>query len=44
MVPISPEADYTINTASGTAPLNVAFTDISTDGPTMRNLSFGDGQ
>ncbi len=44
MIPISPEADYTTNTKSGTAPLKVAFTDRSTDGPTMWNLSFGDGQ
>ncbi|WP_342305457.1 PGF-pre-PGF domain-containing protein [Methanolobus sp. ZRKC5] len=44
MVPILPEADYTTNTTSGIAPLNVAFTDQSTDGPTMWNLSFGDGQ
>ena len=36
-------ADYTVNTSSGTKPLTVAFTDISTGIPTTSKIDFGDG-
>ena len=42
-VPISPISNYSTNVSSGTVALNVSFTDLSTFGPEMWNLSFGDG-
>ena len=36
-------ADYALTTNTGTAPLTVTFTDISTGIPTTTNMSFGDG-
>ena len=41
--PIPPVASFSSNVTSGTAPLNVAFTDTSTRTPTAWNWSFGDG-
>jgi hypothetical protein len=38
-----PSADFTSNITNGTAPLGVAFSDASTNTPTMWNWSFGDG-
>ena len=38
-----PVADFSSNVTSGTAPLNVAFTDKSTGSPTAWNWNFGDG-
>jgi PKD repeat protein len=38
-----PVTDFTVNKTSGTAPLTVQFTDISTGNPTSWNWSFGDG-
>ncbi|MDD4137055.1 MAG: PKD domain-containing protein, partial [Methanoregula sp.] len=39
-----PVANFTANTTSGTAPLTVRFTDLSTGTPTGWNWSFGDGK
>ena len=36
-------ANYSVNTASGTAPLSVTFTDLTSGYPETYNLSFGDG-
>ena len=36
-------ADYAVSPVSGTAPLDVTFTDLSTGFPERYNLSFGDG-
>jgi tripartite motif-containing protein 71 len=41
--PALPIANFTSNVTSGTAPLNVAFTDKSTGSPTAWNWTFGDG-
>ena len=38
-----PVANFTSNVTSGTAPLTVSFTDMSTNTPTSWNWSFGDG-
>jgi len=38
-----PVANFTGNPTSGTAPLNVAFTDTSTNSPTSWSWTFGDG-
>jgi PKD repeat protein len=38
-----PVANFTGNPTSGTAPLTVAFTDTSTNGPTSWSWNFGDG-
>ena len=38
-----PIANFSSNVTSGTVPLNVAFTDTSTNTPTAWNWSFGDG-
>jgi parallel beta-helix repeat protein len=42
-VTTKPVADFTGNVTSGTAPLNVAFTDKSTNNPTSWKWTFGDG-
>jgi len=41
--PTPPVANFTANVTSGTAPLDVWFTDTSTGVPTTWNWSFGDG-
>ncbi len=41
--PAAPVASFTVAPASGTAPLDVAFTDTSTGGPTAWRWDFGDG-
>ncbi|TET23080.1 MAG: PKD domain-containing protein [Candidatus Stahlbacteria bacterium] len=38
-----PAADFTADRRSGTAPLDVAFTDLSTENPTSWSWNFGDG-
>ena len=43
LTPIHPIAGFTATPISGTVPLNVSFTDGSTNNPQMWNLSFGDG-
>jgi PKD repeat protein len=40
---IPPKANFSSNVTSGTAPLNVLFTDTSTNAPTSWNWNFGDG-
>ncbi len=40
---VAPAASFTANATSGTAPLDVSFTDTSTGSPTAWNWSFGDG-
>jgi PKD repeat protein len=42
-VPPLPVADFTATPITGTAPINVTFTDISTGSPTNWSWSFGDG-
>jgi len=39
----APSADFTADPRYGPAPLNVAFTDLSTENPTSWSWSFGDG-
>jgi PKD repeat protein len=39
-----PVADFTGSPTSGSAPLSVAFTDLSTNSPTTWSWNFGDGQ
>jgi len=41
--PQPPVADFSGNPTSGTAPLNVAFTDLSINNPTSWSWAFGDG-
>ena len=41
--PAAPAASFTASPTSGTAPLNVAFTDTSTGSPTSWAWTFGDG-
>jgi len=41
--PVKPTASFTANPTSGTAPLNVQFTDTSTGAPTSWAWDFGDG-
>ncbi|WP_226759038.1 PKD domain-containing protein [Arthrobacter sp. SO3] len=41
--PAAPAASFTASPTSGTAPLNVAFTDTSTGSPTSWAWAFGDG-
>jgi len=41
--PELPVASFTSNVTSGTVPLNIAFTDTSTNSPTSWKWSFGDG-
>lgn len=43
LVPPGPIADFTMNPTSGTAPLNVSFTDMSTGSVTTWAWDFGDG-
>lgn len=43
VTPPPPVASFTAAPTSGTAPLNVTFTDRSTNNPTSWNWSFGDG-
>lgn len=38
-----PVADFTANVTSGTAPLSVLFTDLTTNSPTSWSWTFGDG-
>ena len=38
-----PVVNFSVNTSSGVQPLNVSFTDTSTNTPTAWNYSFGDG-
>jgi PKD repeat protein len=40
---IPPKANFSSNVTSGTVPLNVLFTDTSTNAPTSWNWNFGDG-
>ncbi|HPF34347.1 MAG TPA: S8 family serine peptidase [Candidatus Krumholzibacteria bacterium] len=40
---VAPTADFTGTPVSGTTPLTVDFTDLSTDAPTAWSWSFGDG-
>ena len=42
-LPAPPVADFTAIPMSGVAPLTVVFTDLSTNGPTAWNWTFGDG-
>jgi len=41
--PVAPVADFSATPRSGPAPLTVAFTDLSSGGPTSWSWSFGDG-
>jgi PKD repeat protein len=41
--PPAPVANFSGNPTSGTAPLTVTFTDLSTNGPTSWSWTFGDG-
>jgi serine protease len=41
--PVAPTADFVGDPTSGTAPLTVSFTDLSTGGPTSWSWTFGDG-
>lgn len=41
--PTPPAADFTATPTSGTAPLSVSFTDLSTGSPTIWSWNFGDG-
>ena len=41
--PPAPTADFSASSTSGTAPLTVDFTDLSTDAPTSWAWNFGDG-
>jgi PGF-pre-PGF domain-containing protein len=43
LVPMSPISNFSTNVTSGTAPLSVSFSDLSSNGPAMWNFSFGDG-
>ncbi|MCL6584337.1 MAG: PKD domain-containing protein [bacterium] len=38
-----PEADFSLNTSTGRGPLEVSFTDLSTNNPTSWEWDFGDG-
>ncbi len=42
-VAVAPITNFTANTTSGTAPLTVNFTDLSTNAPTSWEWDFGDG-
>ena len=42
-LPVTPVANFTANTTSGTAPETVQFTDTSSNNPTTWNWTFGDG-
>jgi len=42
-VAVAPVANFTTDITSGTAPLTVTFTDLSTNGPTAWEWDFGDG-
>ncbi|MDP2217788.1 MAG: PKD domain-containing protein [Methanolobus sp.] len=41
--PVAPGANFTADATSGTAPLSVSFTDLSTNTPTTWEWDFGDG-
>ena len=43
ITPIAPVANFTANTTTGSAPLNVQFTDTSSNTPTSWYWNFGDG-